>query len=187
MSRFHDCDGMVAFVAPTPMRKQLQVILALRYEAVSHKYSDLGKSVAVTAEMNKVLNEFVDGLTSRDEQIRHQAVASVLAVSPEITRRMVAERLVDLLGSKDKELRRRAAMSLAELGEAVTSALVLGLLKTQDQTVRGPLIASLMRIALTDPGTEMSSLIGDAIIAALPRPVLPLSRQRSRKGRSETA
>jgi hypothetical protein len=78
-------------------------------------------------------------------------------------------------------------MSLAELGEAVTSALVLGLLKTQDQTVRGPLIMSLMRIALTDPGTEMSSLIRDVVIAALPRPVLPARRQRSRKGRSETA
>jgi hypothetical protein len=72
---------MMAFLASTPMRKQLPIILALRYEAVNHKYSDLGKSVAVTAEMNKVLNEFVDGLTASDEHIRHEAVASVLAVS----------------------------------------------------------------------------------------------------------
>jgi hypothetical protein len=177
----------MAFVASTPMRKQLPIILALRYEAVKRKYSELGRPAAVSAEMDKVLNEFVDGLTSTDEHIRHHAVASVLAVSPESTRRLVAERLVDLLRSKDKELRRRAAMSLAELGEAVTSALVLGLLKTQDQTVRDPLIVSLMRIALTDPGTEMSSLIRDVVIAALPVPVLPSRRQRSRKGRSETA
>jgi hypothetical protein len=178
---------MVAFVAPTPMRKQPQTILAMRYEAVSDKYSDLGKSVAVSAEMNKVLSEFVDGLTASDEHIRHEAVASVLAVSPESTRRLVAERLVDLLRSRDKELRQRAAASLAELGEAATSALVLGPLKTQDETVRWPLIMSLMRIGLTNPGTEMSSLIRDVVIAALPVPVVPSSRQRSRKGRSETA
>ena len=46
---------------------------------------------------------------------------------------------------------------------------------------------SLFRMGWTDPGTEMSCLIRDVVIAALPRPVVPSDRQRSRKGRSETA
>jgi HEAT repeat protein len=178
----------MAFLASTPKRKQLQIILALRYEAVSRKRSEPTGSTPVSAETNKVLNEFVDGLTASDEHIRHQAVASVLAVSPEITRRMVADRLVDLLGSKDKELRRRAAASLAELGGAVKANLVLGLLKTQDEIVRDRLIGSLTRIALTMPGTEVSRLIVDALIAALSGPVLRSRRQRSRRPRRpETA